>query len=71
VNEATRLVEKCPVCGEPPKGSCRCPRSDSQCVNGHNWALCFAHDQLKVVTLKPGADTHKVELGTCICSLSV
>ncbi len=33
----------CPVCQKPAKMTCKCPRLDSTCENGHEWHYCPVH----------------------------
>lgn len=54
----------CPVCNEPAVSTCRCPRRDSKCKNGHNWHTCTVHH-----TLVQGASNHS--LGTFVCTCGV
>jgi hypothetical protein len=39
---------KCPTCGEPCVGRCRCLRADSWCKNGHGWHRCTVHDVIVI-----------------------
>ena len=55
----------CPVCGEPTIGSCRCPRSDSECKNGHKWHTCIKH-HTKVL----GHSDHSIPGTGCTCLTS-
>lgn len=52
----------CPTCGEKRTTTCRCPRSDSKCPNGHQWHLCTIH---KKVVL--GGSDHSTDTFTCTC----
>lgn len=33
----------CPVCGQRAVVSCKCPRIDCKCQNGHEWHTCTIH----------------------------
>lgn len=54
----------CPVCGSPAIVSCRCPKSNSECKNGHKWHYCLAHNPIKVVL---GASDHSKATLACSC----
>lgn len=55
-------MDRCPVCDSPSEGSCRCPRSDSSCANGHEWHLCFPCHKIVL----SGSD-HKLDITACTC----
>lgn len=52
----------CPQCGEKAVISCRCPRCDSSCKNGHSWHTCVKHGK-KVM----GQSDHSTNTFTCTC----
>jgi len=52
----------CPTCGEKSKMTCRCPRSDSMCPNGHHWHLCTVHKKVDL-----GKSDHCTDTFTCTC----
>lgn len=60
--ESKKLDRNCPVCHEPPEITCKCPLSDSQCKNGHDWHYCLVHD--KVVL---GKSDHSKDTMSCHC----
>lgn len=35
----------CPICGEDATYSCKCPKLDSICRNGHEWHICLVHNK--------------------------
>lgn len=53
---------RCPECGEKAKTTCRCPRQDSECKNGHEWHTCTVHH----VVVNGGSD-HKTAISSCTC----
>lgn len=52
----------CPICNERAVLSCKCPRADSKCKNGHEWHICTVHG--KVVL---GRSDHSLATFTCTC----
>lgn len=73
ISALTRIADKegvpyhedgnlCPVCAEPPEITCKCPRSESRCANGHEWHTCSVHR--KVVM---GKADHRFDMTTCTC----
>lgn len=60
--EKKQDTTKCPVCGEPAKMRCKCPRVDSTCANGHKWHFCMFH---KKVVL--GESDHSKPTFDCSC----
>jgi hypothetical protein len=56
------MNNECPICKAKIKGRCRCPLSDSECINGHSWHLCLKHK--KIVS---GASDHSAETLECHC----
>ena len=55
-------MENCPICHQPPKVRCRCPRGDSTCENGHEWHTCMIHH---VIVL--GLSDHSTPTLSCTC----
>lgn len=53
---------RCPECGEEAETTCRCPRRDSVCKNGHEWHTCFVH---KVIVV--GQSDHRKSITSCTC----
>jgi len=53
---------KCPICGELAQGSCRCPRGDSSCKNGHEWHTCTIHKKIVL-----GPSDHSTDTFSCTC----
>ncbi len=64
-----KFEDNCPECGEKYVTSCRCPRSDRHCKNGHHWSRCLAHEKPIFILLRDNTDTHKKETMACICDL--
>jgi hypothetical protein len=54
----------CPECGERAKMSCRCPRLDCECPNGHEWHTCVEH---KVKVVGPSNHSEPKGMGWCTC----
>jgi hypothetical protein len=52
----------CPICGEKAISSCRCPRGDSTCENGHEWHRCTIHNSIVI-----GPSDHSLDTFTCTC----
>lgn len=52
----------CPVCESKAEISCKCPRGDSECVNGHKYHYCLVHERR--VT---GDADHKIPDNICSC----
>ena len=52
----------CPICDSEVVGSCRCPRSDSECENGHSFHICVKH-QVYV----RGQSDHSTDTFSCTC----
>lgn len=38
----------CPICEQPGRNTCRCPRGDTACENGHHWHRCEVHRQVVI-----------------------
>ncbi len=57
-------MNACPICNQPAVLTCRCPRSDSECKNGHWWYCCLAHNEPRIVL---GKSDHGLDLMTCVC----
>lgn len=53
---------KCPVCGEEAIESCRCPKLDSVCKNGHEWHTCLKHQKIVI-----GSSDHSRPTFECSC----
>ena len=53
---------KCPVCGEQAVTSCRCPRLDCFCKNGHSWHTCVKHQKIVL-----GESDHSRPTFECTC----
>jgi len=56
--------DKCPVCKEKSVTTCRCPKADKTCPNGHHWHLCLAHGDPKLVI---GESDHSKDTMACSC----
>jgi hypothetical protein len=54
--------KNCPICGEEKVASCRCPRCDSACKNGHSWHTCVVHGVTVI-----GKSDHALPTWTCTC----
>ena len=54
----------CPVCEKPRKSSCKCPRGDSKCENGHTWHVCTVHQKIVL-----GSSDHSLPTNTCTCGV--
>lgn len=55
-------IDHCPVCGEKFIVTCRCPKRDSKCKNGHEWHICLAHNRIVV-----GPSDHSRPTDECSC----
>lgn len=38
----------CPICEQPGRTTCRCPRGDTECENGHRWHRCEVHRRVVI-----------------------
>lgn len=56
----------CPLCGGRAVLSCKCPRQDSKCANGHWWHYCIAEEHREPVKLI-GQITHAQPTFACCC----
>ena len=56
-------MNNCPKCEKPAVQSCRCPRRDSECENGHQWHTCTVH---KVIV--EGGSDHSKDTFSCTCA---
>ena len=54
-------TDDCPICGMPAEVTCRCPRRDSECGNGHRWHWCL---RCRVKVALPGL--HSVTGCSCV-----
>lgn len=52
----------CPTCNEESTLTCRCPRRDSCCKNGHTWHTCTVHHVLVI-----GGSDHGTNTFSCTC----
>jgi len=52
----------CPICNAPYQISCRCPRSDRICENGHEWHMCVIHNKIVL-----GESDHSLSINVCTC----
>ena len=55
-------MDLCPVCGEKYVRRCKCPRSDSECSNGHSWHRCVKHGRIVM-----GRSDHGLPADACTC----
>ena len=59
---AVKSSERCPRCTLPANKRCRCPRADSECLNGHHWHICVVHQEI----VEDESD-HSVGIERCTC----
>jgi hypothetical protein len=58
--EYWNTFSKCTICGENRILQCKCPRSDSECKNNHQWHHCTTH----MIRVESKSDHGK---GGCSC----
>lgn len=57
-------MNNCPICDKPAVITCKCPRMDSKCENGHDWHKCPVHFKIVV-----GQSNHQSK--ECSCQKAV
>lgn len=60
--KAENPFDFCPTCGEQYISSCRCPKSDRFCPQGHHWHKCVKHNVIVV-----GQSDHSKPTFDCSC----
>jgi len=58
------VFDKCPTCDAEYVTSCRCPRSDRICKNGHHWHMCVKHQRIVI-----GQSDHGKDIMQCTCGI--
>lgn len=57
-------IDNCPVCGEKFVVTCKCPKRDSACKNGHHWHICLEHKKIVL-----GESDHSRPTLECSCKI--
>lgn len=52
----------CPMCGGIATRTCKCPRGEKTCVNGHTWHRCTVHN-----VVVEGRSDHTRNIDECTC----
>lgn len=55
-------MSRCPICNAIPQWTCKCPRAESFCENGHYWHTCIVHNK---IVLSPV--DHRRSVNECTC----
>lgn len=53
---------RCPICHGEVARTCKCPRTDSVCENGHEWHTCTVHN-----VYVEGHSDHSTDTSSCTC----